>query len=165
VRVTGPLTSVIGVDSGKSVGLGFLDYDGPVIVGVTVLQVEHASAAIVLDAMIARYYADAERVKYRFAGVESFVTGQGAGTKGKDAELTRNIVFELSQVLQTWGYHVEQRPAVTVKAWADNKKLEAIGVLGKNGRCSVSDLDHGCDATRHALYAATHDAYKPNPLR
>lgn len=166
MTVTGPITSVIGIDTGKTTGIAFLDYAGVTLVGRTFLQVEYESAQLVLEAMLSKYYRNAETVKYRFAGIEEFVTGNSAGTKGDPANIARQKVFEISQQLQLWGYHVKARKAADVKSWAKDNKLLHLGIGGKDCLFAPNgDMNHAADAARHALFAAVHDAHKPNPLR
>jgi hypothetical protein len=160
--ITGPVTSCIGIDSGKTVGMGFLDYANRQLVGISLIQVDYISAPVVLEAMLGRYYADPEHVPLRFAGVEAFLAGRSAGSKGPYAELTRQVVFDMSQILQSWGYHVSKRPAAEVKTWATNKRLESIGFAE---RSSMTDMNHAWDGGRHALFTAKHDAHLPDPLR
>ena len=91
----GQVTSVIGADPGPTTGLAFVDYIDRKIAGKTILQVDGPSALIVLEAMLARYYADPEYIVRRAAGVEPFITGQSAGTRGVPAEVTRQMALQL----------------------------------------------------------------------
>lgn len=153
------ITSVIGIDPGLSTGISFLDYVDDNLAGAAHLQVDGKSAVAVLDAMLRTYYSDPERTGLRAAGVEAFVTGQSAGTKGQSAEVTRQLVFQLTEKLQLWGYSVQVRKAADVKLWATDKRLKIAGIL------RPPENRHSNDASRHALYAAVHDLHKPDPLR
>ncbi len=164
--ITGPITSVIGVDPGPSTGIAFLDFSGDRLAGRTMIQVDGTSAQLVLEAMLAKYYADPQVVTRRFAQVEAFVTGQSAGTKGADAEVTRQLSFVFAEQLQMWGYRTQLRKKADVwssagKAggWATDKRLAAAGVL------RPPENKHANDAGRHALFCAVHDAHLPDPLR
>ena len=108
--------------------------------------------------MLATYYAG-ENIVQRWAQVEAFVTGQSAGTKGNPAEVTRQLAFQLAEVLQLRGYHTEMRKAADVKLWASDKRLKAAGLL------RPPENRHANDASRHALFCAVHDAFRPDPLR
>lgn len=155
----GPVTSIIGIDPGGTTGICFLDYIGPSIAGKTLLQVDGPSALIVLEAMLTRYYADPQAVVKRAAGVEPFITGQSAGTRGQPAEVTRQQAFQATELLQLWGYNVQLRKAADIKVWATDKRLKAAGLLGP------PEMRHANDGARQALYTAKHDLYKADPLR
>jgi hypothetical protein len=153
------VTSVIGIDPGPSTGISFIDYIGDKIAGSMQIQVDGKSAHVVLNAVLGRYYTSSEIVVARFAQVEAFVTGQSAGTKGEPAEVTRQLVFEVSEVLQLYGYRVNTRKKADVSPWGSDKRLKAAGLL------RPPENRHANDATRHALFCAVHDAYRPDPLR
>jgi hypothetical protein len=164
----GCITSVIGLDPGPTTGMAFLDYRGLVLpgrtapqwdlVGRTSLQVDGESAQIVLEAMISKYYSDPNVVGARYAGVENFITGNSAGTKGKNADVTRQLVMQLTEHLQIWGYSVQIRKAADVKPWATDRRLQSIGMLGP------AEQKHANDGVRHALFAAKADAKMRDPL-
>jgi hypothetical protein len=153
------IMSVIGADPGPSTGLSFIDYQGTSIVGSMQLQVDGKSAHVVLEAVLARYYSNAEVVTRRLAQVEAFVTGQSAGTKGEPAEVTRQLAFRLVELLQLWGYTAQLRKKADVSSWGTDKRLKAVGLL------RPPENRHANDGTRHALYCAVHDAFMPDPLR
>lgn len=163
------IISVIGVDPGPTTGICFLDYRGYNLAGKTIAQVDGHSALIVLEAMMSRYYRDPLAVTHRFAGVEEFVTGESAGTRGSDAEYTRQLVFTIAEQLQLWGYSVKIRSAAEVKPWGTDTRLIEAGIAkapapGQKGELH-GKLRDGYDAARHALYTAKHDAYRKDPLR
>jgi hypothetical protein len=163
VRAEG-IISVIGVDPGPTTGLCFLDYSGSTIVGRTSIQVDGESGQLVLESMLRAYYNDPQTVVKRYAGIEKFETAQSAGTKGSDADYTRQGVMKFAEQLQIWGYACKIRKKVEIwnkkdGNWASDKKLEAAGIL------RPPEMRHANDAGRHALYAAVHDAFRPNPLR
>jgi hypothetical protein len=153
------LISVIGCDPGPTTGLCLLEYAGDVIVGRTSVQVDGDSAQYVLEAVLRAYLADPERVVKRYAEVEAFVTGQGAGTKGGNADYTRQEVFKFTEQLQMWGYSVKIRKAADIKTWASDKRLKAAGILRS------PENRHSNDGGRHAIFCATHDAFRSDPLR
>jgi hypothetical protein len=166
--VTTPLlTSCINIDPGETTGIALLDFDQDKrLVGRTFLQADHKSAPFVLEALLAKYYGrDKTYVTHRFAGLEPFITGSSAGTKGKPAELTRQLAFAFAEQLQLWGYSVARRPAAAVKPWATDRRLVAVGFPASPNGGVKGDLGHAADGARHALYAAVHDAYMPDPLR
>lgn len=152
--------SVIGCDPGPSTGISLLDYEDSRLTSWTVLQVDGDSAQGVLEAILTRRQSVlGNTIVKRYASVEPFVTGQGAGTRGAKADYTRQEAFKLVEQLQLWGYAVKLRKAADVKVWADDRKLRAAGIL------RPPENRHGNDASRQALFAAVHDAYLPNPLR
>lgn len=161
---TPKICSVIGVDPGPTTGISFIDYVDDKIEGSMQLQVDGKSACVVLEAVLARYYSDSDIIVMRWAQVEAFKTGQSAGTKGEPAEVTRQLVFEAMEKLQLWGYPVKMRKKADIykkdgTGWATDKRLAAAGLL------RPPENRHANDGTRHALFAAVHDLYKPDPLR
>ena len=156
------IDSCVGIDPGPATGMCFLDYDRGNLVGRTLLQADGGSAAIVLKAMLSAY-AGTGRVERRVASVERFVTGQSAGARGKPAEVTRQIVFELVEVLQMYGYQVTLRNAGDVKPWATDRRLQAAGVTGTT-RAMHGNMNHAYDAARHCLYGAKDAGVVADPL-
>jgi hypothetical protein len=157
--------SVIGIDPGEVTGISFLDYIGDRIAGTMQVQVDASSAVALLESLLLRFYNNPEVIIRRWGQVEEFVTGQSAGTKGKPAEVTRQLVFALGETLQLYGYHVKIRKKADIykkdgSGWASDKRLEKAGVIRQ-----LDGMRHANDASRHALYCAVHDAYKPDPLR
>lgn len=154
------VVSCIGVDPGETWGISFLDYIGMNLAGSMQLQVDSNSALVLLETILKTYYADPSLVIGRFAGVEPFVTGYSAGTRGQAAEITRQAVFQAVELLQVWGYHVKTRKAADVKPWAEDKRLKALSIFRE-----PTGMRHANDASRQGLYVAKHDAYRPDPLR
>lgn len=161
-RVPGLVTSVIGADPGPTCGLAFLDFIQGKLAGKTLLQVDGQSVIIVLEAMISRYYTS-DVVVARYAGVENFITGQSAGTRGNDANITRQLVMQITERLQMWGYNTKIRSASDAKNWATDKKLEAAGIIG--AASLHGKFRDGYDAARHALFTAREMNVIENPLR
>jgi hypothetical protein len=161
------IVSIVGVDPGPTTGLCFLDYrvstehQNSELVTVTLLQTPALTADALLEAMLARWYSPAnETITGRYAAVEKFVTGRSAGTRGPDADVTRQLVMELTERLQLYAYPVKIRPAAEVKPWATGKRLEHAGIT-----CSgATAMRHSLDAARHALFAAVKDAGMKDPL-
>lgn len=89
--------------------------------------------------------------------VESFVVSARAGRSANAAagRKARDIITLLKRV----GNSYVERPAVVVKRWATNQRLEAAGILG-----DTTGMQHARDASRHALYAAVRSGYMPDPL-
>lgn len=156
------IASSVGIDPGPTTGMAFLDYNEGRLVGRTVLQCDGATAAVVLRAMLHTYYASAE-VDKRAGSVEKFVTGSSAGSRGKNADVTRQLVMELAETLELFGYGVKIRSAADVKPWASNKRLAAG--LGLKEAQLTDSLRHGWDAARHALYGARDAGITADPLR
>lgn len=151
--------SVIGIDPGPTTGISFIDYVDRRIAGTMQLQVDGASAVALLDTVLARFY-NSEVIIQRWGEVEAFVTGKGAGTKGDDAEVTRQLAFALGETLQVWGYHTEMRKAADVLKWGNDRHLKAAGVYRE-----PTGMRHANAASAHGLYCAVHDAHLPSPLR
>jgi hypothetical protein len=167
------IISVIGCDPGPTTGLCFLDYvpyNGvyalPQVSGL--IQVDSANAVLILQAMLQTWYADESKVQKRFASVEAFVTGRSAGTKGPQADVTRQLVMQLSECLQMYGYAAKIRKAADVKPWATDKRLQRAGiapvksVTGQSG--TSGKLKDAYDAARQALFSARWDANMKDPL-
>lgn len=152
------LDSCVGCDPGPTTGLCLLEYRGGLLAGRTVLQCDGGVAAHVLSSLL-RTVQDGQVLGKRAGSVEKFVTGQAAGSRGKAADVTRQLVMELAEVLQLFGYPVKIRAAGDVKPWASDKRLAAA--LGM----SPSDsLRHGWDAARHCLYGAKEAGVIRDPL-
>jgi len=154
------IDSCIGIDPGPATGICFLDYRSGVLAGRTLLQSEGATAMYVIQGLLDAYY-PAEAARRRIASVERFVTGAGAGSRGKNADVTRQLVMELAEVLQGWGYTVKLRNAGEVKPWATDKRLQAAGIV--TGPVH-GDMNHAYDAARHALFGAVETGVTPDPL-
>jgi len=151
--------SCVGIDTGGGTwGISFLDYIGTQLAGHMHLQVDNASALVIVETVLKNFYHDPQVIVGKFAGVEEFVDGPAAGRRS-EGKVTRQGVFKAVQLLQSWGYHVKTRPATQVKTWARDNKLEAAGIL------QPPEMRHANDASRQALYTSCHDAYRPNPLR
>jgi uncharacterized protein YjeT (DUF2065 family) len=124
------------------------------------LQADGASAVLVLETVLSAHYpVTAGNIIQRFGQVEAFVTGQSAGTKGQAADITRQLVFQLLETLQVFGYSTQIRKAADVKLWATDKRLRAAGIL------RPPEMRHANDASRHGLFTAVHDAHMGDPLR
>jgi hypothetical protein len=159
------IDSCVGCDPGPATGLCLLDYRDGHLVGRTLLQADAGSAAIVLRGLLHTYYSDAgmPTIGRRIGSVEKFVTGQSAGSRGKAADVTRQLVMELAEVLQMFGYQVTIRPAADVKPWASNKRLVAAGIVPSE-KGMHGDMNHAYDAARHALYGAKDAGVIADPL-
>ena len=160
------IISVIGIDPGPATGMCFLDYSNQfapyALVGKSLLQSDADSAPIVLKSMLHTYYGSQDLVGRRYASVEKFVTGRSAGSRGKSANVTRQLVMELTEVLQQFGYDVQIRSAAEVKPWATDKRLEAAGITGP--AAVHGQFRHSYDAARQALFSAVKDAKLRDPL-
>jgi hypothetical protein len=160
------IDSCIGIDPGPATGMCFLDYDNGSLVGRTLIQADGGSAVYVLKGMLASYYSTdygiGASVGRRTGSVEKFITGQAAGSRGKPAEVTRQLVMELAEMLQLFGYAVTLRPAADVKPWASDKRLTAAGVIGTSA--FHGKLRDSFDAARHCLYGAHEAGIIQDPL-
>lgn len=147
----------MGVDPGPSTGialLSFSDFEPP---GWEVFQTYGTSALWLIDRIYQDYCPKA-------ISVEQFIPSNRAGTKGKDAELTRLIanyaVDHGQRVVRTGGVHafVVERRATDVFLWATDKRLKAAefpwGTKYKDAR----------SAGKHALFCAVRDGKERDPL-
>lgn len=145
----------IGNDPGPKAGLvGLLYADGRRI-GLKVAQVSPNLLTDVLGVLIDwGQSVDAEV----YVGVERFVHSNkgGAGAAGK---LTREQVGAVLQYCGVRRVHCAERPAVEVKAWATDKRLEKVQLIRP-----TAGMGHARDAGRHALFTAVHDGAVPDPL-
>lgn len=161
------IDSCIGGDPGPATGLAFLDYEDGRLVGRSLLQVIGADTPVVLRGMLIAYYSEnfdtGPRVGKRVGSVEKFVTGASAGSRGKNADVTRQLVMELTEVLQEFGYTVTIRPAADIKPWATNKRLVAAGIVASE-KAMHSDMGHAYDGARHCLYGAKEAGVIRDPL-
>jgi len=161
------IDSAVGADPGPATGLCFLEYSGGRLVGRTLVQATGDTAAHVLHAVLAYHHevmrAGGSSFGRKAGSVEKFVTGRSAGSRGKPADVTRQLEMELAEVLQMFGYPVEIRPAADVKPWASDKRLVAAGIVpslkGMHG-----DMNHAYDGARHALYGARDAGIVQDPL-
>lgn len=161
------IISVVAIDPGPITGMCFLDYAvidavRPPQPQVTLFQADGRSADAVLEAMLARWYGAQSLVDQRFGAVEKFVTGRSAGSRGGDAEVTRQLVMQLTERLQLYGYPVKIRSAAEIKPWATDKRLERAGIVGDSSLHGKARDAY--DAARHALFAAVKDAKIKDPL-
>jgi hypothetical protein len=158
------IDSCIGGDPGPATGLAFLDYDQGRLVGRSLVTAEGASAPIVLQAMLHTYYSGKPYpMGRRVASLEKFVTGASAGSRGRAADVTRQLVYELAEVLEMFGYAVKIRSAADVKPWANDKRLIAAGV-GTKAQVERTDFRHMMDGARHCLFGARDAGIIQDPL-
>ena len=157
------LVSAIGIDPGPTTGICLMEFinGGAYPIpehNITLIQASSGTALRVLEAYLAHFYGD-ERITGRVAGVEAFVTGQSAGTRGKNADLTRQYVMKFTELLELFGYYPKVRKAADVKPWATDKRLLRAGIPKQ-----PDSMRHSLDAARHCLYAAVKDAHQKDPL-
>lgn len=152
--------SCIGGDPGPATGLCLLDYENGRLIGRMLLQAVAADAPLVLrELLIARQHMPPGK---RVASLEKFVDGRSAGSTGKPAAVTRQLVMELAEVCQMFGYRTEIRPAADVKPWASDRRLKAAGVVTG---AMHGDMNHAYDAARHCLYGARAAGVITDPMR
>ena len=112
------------------------------------------SALCIVSTLIIAYPNCSARV-----AVERFVIGPGTRKAGKAGEITRRVIGEIHTLARNPRVAVVERPAVTVKEWATNRRLGAMGLL----QITVGS-DHARDACRHAAYSRKWDDGMPDPL-
>lgn len=161
------VVSCIGVDPGVTTGFCLLEYlpqpdeaysSKPD--NVILLQADADSAKWVLEGLLGAYYLD-ERIIKKTASVEAFRNGNSAGTTGKAADTTRQLVMILAETLQLYGYQVKVRTAADVKTWANDKRIKAAGMQASSIHGKSRD---SYDGYRQALYSARWDAFMKDPL-
>lgn len=169
------ITSVIGIDPGPTTGICLMEFIGPDYPlpehNITLFQASSGNALRLLEAYLRVYYQDA-RVTRRFAQVEKFITGNSAGTRSGDADLTRQYVMKFAELLGACGYSVKIRPAADMKPWATPRRLQAAGVmaaLGVKPKAGLlpkvpDSMRHAGDGAGHCLFAACRDAQIKDPL-
>lgn len=156
------IDSCVGIDPGPTTGMCFLDFEDGRLVGRTVLQADGGSAVIVLRGLLLGYYNVPQGIGRRSGSIEKFVTGRSAGSRGRAADVTRQLEMELAEALQMFGYAVKIRAAATVKPWASNKRVAAG--LGLKEAQLTDSLRHGWDGARHCLFGAREDGIIADPL-
>lgn len=155
------IDSCIGIDPGPATGMCLLDYQDGKLVGRTLLTTDGGSAVIVLKGMLMAYYGSGD-VRKRVGSIEKFVTGQSAGSRGKAADVTRQLEMELAEMLQLLNYRVAIRPAGAVKPWATDKMLLAAQIPEQVVK--REEFRHCADAARHCLFGAKENGVIRNPL-
>jgi hypothetical protein len=95
---------------------------------------------------------------YLFA--EQFVAGNGAGAKGSQAEITRDVLKKAAWVLYYATYR-ETRPA-DVKPWSNDRRMKAAGLLYPY---TGTAMRHCTDAARVLLYLSCKLGLMSDPLR
>lgn len=156
--------SCVGIDTGPATGFFFADYLAGELVARHLFQCDAASAEFVLTGHLRAYYPGKVIVPVigrRVGSVERFVGGAAAASRGKNADVTRQLAFTLVEVLQGWGYTVKLRNAGEVKPWAGDKRLQAAGYVTG---AMHGDLNHGYDAGRHCLFGAVEAGITKDPL-
>lgn len=157
------IDSCIGLDPGPATGMCLLDYNEGKLVGRTLLTTDGGSAPIVLQGLLNTYYSGQLYPMGRKVGsLEKFVTGQSAGSRGKAADVTRQLVMQLAETLQLFGYRVTIRSAGEVKPWATDKLLLAAEIPEQVVK--REEFRHVADAARHCLFGAKENGIIRNPL-
>ena len=149
----------IGMDPGPTPGLVKLTYALDQLMDVHVVQ---CTANAVLDILHA-WCQDVPTKAELYFGVEKYVD---KGRSAKAGQLTRDMVGSATTLVQSdlsmkgapkGG--VLSNPAIRVKAWATDNRLEVMGLLD-----ATKGMTHARDAARHALFTATNAAGIPDPL-
>lgn len=152
---------VVGVDPGATTGICALAF--PPVVTHQPGEPWHARDVIVLECTSADSSARITEITDAHPGyeiilaVEKFVVSGRAGRSATAAagHATRELIAYLGYVYDT----VHVRPAVTVKLWATDKRLQAAGLYAPTrGR------PHARDAARHALFTAVRSGVTRDPL-
>lgn len=91
--------------------------------------------------------------------IEEFRTLGGAGTRGRYASVTRQMVTELTAIAADREVKLAVRHSSAVFPWASDKRLKAAGLYE-----ATTALKDARAASRHCLFAAVHDGGLPDPL-
>lgn len=152
---------VIGIDPGPIPGIVVLDIVRPPAgaAWIDVVEVAQCSPGLAVE-VVQQVCASTPHGVDLFVQVEKFVT---RGRSNKAQQLTRDLI----PVLRTWvegtaAVYVE-RPAVAVKPWATDARLDAA-TSGPGLLQALKGMTHARDAARHAIFCAVHDAGLPDPL-
>jgi hypothetical protein len=157
--VTAPTGSarVVGVDPGPIPGVVMLTV-GPGGVLASVFQCDPDSVLWLAREMLTRGPAVGRRV----LAVERFVVGMRAARSSNPQAgvVTRDMIGALTELGHTMaGVSVIRRSASEVMTWSSDKRLSAVGLLGR-----TKGMPHARAAARHALYAFVRDCNHPDPL-
>ncbi len=89
---------------------------------------------------------------------EKFLTGNRAGSKGENADLTREYLFNGLRLAKEMGASVSVRTAAEVKPWATDRRLEKIKFP------LAPKMKDARDAGRHMLFGACKVRHITDPL-
>lgn len=153
------LVRVVGVDPGPTPGVAVRS----VVAGLAEVQ----SAVFQCDResvhwLVAKLLGAAPVGARRVLAVERYVVGmRSANLRGAAASgVTRDMVGALTALGRDLpGVLVVQRSAGEVMPWASDRRLTAANLLAV-----TKGMPHARAASRHALFAAVHDARLPDPL-
>jgi hypothetical protein len=151
-------TRIIGIDPGPTPGMVELVYTDRKLVDIHVVQCSLGIAGAVFLALIAERSATAWATTVQ---IEKFVISRRSArsSTASAGEQTRALVEALRHEAQQLGADCILQPAVAVKPWATDVRLEAAGLLA-----ATKGMTHARDAGRHALFAACSVADLPDPL-
>lgn len=150
-------TLVVGVDPGATTGICALAYnkDGSPRNRPAVWQCHEEGHA---GELLRELVADHQTLGYEVVlAVEQFVVSARAAKSATAVagRITRTLIAELDALCDA----VDVRPAVLVKRWATDRRLDAAGLL-----TPTKGHPHARDAARHALYAAVNRKITRDPL-
>lgn len=148
---------VIGVDPGPIPGIVVLDIVRPTAAAPWVdgIEVGQCTPGLAIE-LVHTICASTPHGVELLVQVERFVT---TGRATRDQAITRDMVGALKSWTQTTSAAYVERPAVAVKPWASDARLERAGLA-----VATKGMRHARDAARHALFCAVHDAGLPDPL-
>lgn len=143
--------SVLGIDPGKTTGMGLVAYDPEDPNGYSVHWLGEIPTRI-------EVYGIALASDAHLVAIERFISGPRAAM-GKDrvaADTARSIVSDVLALER----NVIVRNAADVKRWATDRRLASAGLLAPTAEYS----NHGRDAVRHALYSLVSGFHCPDPM-
>lgn len=148
--------SVIGIDPGITTGICCLDFNehGLLEFPPILIQANEPAVAPILYMLMANR-------QNGLVAIEKFVTGNSAGARGHNADITRALVTMCESMATTNHLRVVKRAAADVKPWATDKRLKAAKILTDSNKTSVR---HCLDSARHALFSAVADLKMKDPM-
>jgi hypothetical protein len=157
-RATRPqgMTCSLGGDPGGTCGLFLAGWQQRKLVLFRSWQAEQGGALELLGWVLSEH-----GYLIQAAGIEEFRSGpRSVRLHGTTAPATAGLVTDMTGLVTKAGIAAFVRPAVTVKKWADDRRLEKSGLLAATSGMPK----HARDAARHALYTACHDLGFRDPL-
>jgi hypothetical protein len=148
----------IGIDPGATCGIAWALYDQQ----TNRWQIKAASCDPQAMLFILRHAVqelqEITRASVLVSG-EKFVTGNKAGTKGANADLTREYLQKALSLAADLGATTVTHTASEAKHWATDRRLQAVNFP------LASKLKDSRDAGRHLIFSAVHSGRAQDPLR
>lgn len=115
--------------------------------------------AVTVPYLLALLLEDRQDDEISCGQIEEFRTLRGAGTRGRYASVTREMITVLTGLAAKQGVTLAVRHSSAVFPWAGDRRLAAAGLLE-----ATVQLPHARAASRHALFCAVADGGLADPL-